>query len=362
MRKFLSILLAVLMVASVSVMSFSAADTEVQTATVTLKNIFGDTVTETYAVGDTITAYTYLNASEINDGKIASIHGKQFYSHDVLELVAEYTETDGITSDLTAMFPVTKTNTMASGHWTTSVEYKDMGAVYYNASIASLKGFPFNADDAALIVVNYKVKAAGNAEINNEMVTLASSDENLSGIVEDGVMVKNNFTMPIALSKPVIPVPVTGVTVSGAITSYLKTEFPTEVSTVTLTGTDNNFTSSVTGDTEYTFESVPAGTYTLSVAKQYHVTREYEITVGTDAVTQDVTINPLGDANQNGKVEARDAMRISQHTVAETDDQMLQGYAALCADVNGNSKIEARDGMRVFQQTQGEDTLYPTTD
>ncbi len=361
MRKFLSILLAVLMVASVSVISFSAADTGVQTATVTLKNIFGDTVSKTYVVGDTITAYTYLNASEINDGKVGSIHGKQFYSNDVLELIAEYTPTEGITSDIEAMFPVTKDNTMASGHWTTSQEYTDKGAVYYNASIAAYSGFKFNSDAAALIVVNYKVKAAGDAEILNEMVTLAASDRDLTRIIEDGELEKSNFTMPIALSDPTIPVP-TGATVSGAITSYLKTEFPTNVSTVTLTGTDNNFTASVTGDTEYSFDAVPAGTYTLSVAKQYHVTREYEITVGTDAVTQDVTINPLGDANQNGKVEARDAMRISQHTVAETDDQMLQGYAALCADVNGNGKIEARDGMRVFQQTQGEDTLYPTTD
>lgn len=353
MRKFLSILLAVLMVASVSVMSFSAADTEVQTATVTLKNIFGDTVTETYAVGDTITAYTYLNASEINDGKIASIHGKQFYSHDVLELVAEYTETDGITSDLTAMFPVTKDNTMASGHWITSVEYKDMGAVYYNASIPSLSGFPFNADDAALIVVNYKVKAAGNAKINNEMVTLASSDENLSGIVEDGVIVKNNFTMPIALSKPVIPVPTPGSTVSGNITSYETTDTASDTVTLTLTGTDNNFTGTTTGTTAYSFSNVPNGTYTLTVAKDNHATRTYDVTVSGE-LAKDVQINPLGDADLDGIVMANDAMLAFQISSGTDADD----YAKKCSDADLNGVVMANDAMMIFQQASGSNVVW----
>lgn len=358
MRKFLSILLAVLMVASVSVIAFSAAGTEAQTATVTLKNIFGETVTETYSVGDTITAYTYLNASQINDGKVGSIHGIQFYSHDVLELVAECNPDDGIASDdLEAMFPVTKELTMASGHWTTSIENPDMGAVYYNASIPSYGGFKFTSDESALIIANYKVKAAGEAQINNEMITLASSDRDLTSIVEDGEVLNSNFTMPLALSEPTTPV-LTGSTVSGAITSYLKTEFPTEVSTVTLTGTDNNFTATVTGDTEYSFEDVPAGTYTLSVAKQYHVTREYEIVVGSEAVTQDVTINPLGDANLNGEVEARDATRVYR-SVTEGSGVTLSDYAALCADANKNGSVEARDATRIYRQASEGGILYP---
>ncbi|WP_316631242.1 dockerin type I domain-containing protein [uncultured Ruminococcus sp.] len=358
MRRFLSILLAVMIIASVSVVSIGAADTGV--AKVTMISVKGNSVTETYAVGDTITAYTYLNASQLNQGKIGSLDGAQYYTNSVLELTDEYTVNDGI-FDIEGMFPITKTATMASGHWINSEEYVGMGAIYYNASIPSYSGFKFNSDTAALIVAHYKVKAAGDATIKNEMKTLAQSDYDLTRIIDRGKIVQSNFTSPVALSEPTMPVP-TGSTVSGAITSYLKTEFPTEVSTVTLTGTDNNFTASVTGNTEYSFDAVPAGTYTLTVEKKYHATREYEITVGTEAVTQAVTINPLGDANLNGKVEARDAMKINQSTLAEDPADKLSGYAAQCADANLNGKVEARDAMRVFQQTQGGQTLYPTTD
>ena len=354
MRKFLSVLLAILILASVCVVSFSAAGTGV--AKVTLKSVKGDTVTKTYAVGDTITAYTYLNASQLNDGKVGSLHGSQFYTNAVLELDDKYDKDSGI-YDLETMFPVTKTATMASGHWTTSEEYEDMGAIYYNASIASYGGFKFNSDTAALIVAKYKVKAAGNAEIINEMTTLASSDRDLTRIIDSGEIINSNFTSPVALSEPILPLP-TGFTVSGNITSYLKTEFPTEVSTVTLTGTDNNFTSTVTGDTEYTFESVPAGNYVLSVAKKYHATREYEITVGAEAVAQDVTINPLGDANLNGEVEARDATRVYRASVPDSG-VVLEGYAAKCADVNGNGEIEARDATRIYRQSAEGGILYP---
>ena len=55
-------------------------------------------------------------------------------------------------------------------------------------------------------------------------------------------------------------------------------------------------------------------------------------------------------------------MKINQSTLAEDPADKLSGYAAQCADANLNGKIEARDAMRVFQQTQGENTLYPTTD
>ncbi len=363
MRKLLCLLLAVIMVVSVAVVAVNAAQTAptgAGTATVTIQSVKGDTVTKTYAVGETFTTYTYLNASQLNSGKIGSMNCSQFYTNSVLELAEEYTEEEGIL-DVETVFPVTKTATMASGHHTESEEYAGMGAVYYNATVASYNGFKFNADDKALIICRYKVKAAGEATILNEITTLAQSDYDLTRIVDMGKIVNDNFTSPVALSEPTIPVP-TGSTVSGAITSYLKTEFPTEVSTVTLTGTDNNFTASVTGDTEYSFEAVPAGTYTLTVAKKYHATREYEITVGTEAVTQAVTINPIGDVNLNGKVEARDAMKINQSTLAEDPADKLSGYAAQCADANLNGKIEARDAMRVFQQTQGENTLYPTTD
>ena len=57
MRKLLSVLLAVLIVASVAVVSFSAARGPVPRP-LPFKSVKGDTVTKTYAVGETFTTYT----------------------------------------------------------------------------------------------------------------------------------------------------------------------------------------------------------------------------------------------------------------------------------------------------------------
>ena len=91
------------------------------------------------------------------------------------------------------------------------------------------------------------------------------------------------------------------------------------------TQSGNKFTAS------YSIPDVVAGTYTMKVMKQNHVTREYTVTVGTEAVTQDVKINPTGDVNGDGKVTAIDHSRLFAHlnyTKPLTDE-----YALKCADV-----------------------------
>ena len=351
MRRFLSILLAVMIIASVSVVSIGAADTGV--AKVTMISVQGNSVTETYAVGDTITAYTYLNASQLNQGKIGSLDGAQYYTNSVLELTDEYTVNDGIL-DIEGMFPITKTATMASGHWINSEEYAGMGAIYYNASIPSYSGFKFNSDTAALIVAHYKVKAAGDATIKNEMKTLAQSDYDLTRIIDRGKIVQSNFTSPVVLSEPTIPVP-TGSTVSGAITSYLDAA---ENVTVTLTGSDNNYTDSYVGtDKNYSFSNVPNGEYKLTVAKKNHVTREYTVTVSAETVVQDVKICPLGDVNMNGKVQSNDAMLAYKHAQGKAEN-LLEGYQFALADANNNNKVQSNDANKIYQQAQGKHTLF----
>ncbi|WP_316637790.1 carboxypeptidase-like regulatory domain-containing protein [uncultured Ruminococcus sp.] len=364
MRRFLSILLAVMIIASVSVVSIGAADTGV--AKVTMISVKGNSVTETYAVGDTITAYTYLNASQLNQGKIGSLDGAQYYTNSVLELTDEYTVNDGI-FDIEGMFPITKTATMASGHWINSEEYAGMGAIYYNASIPSYSGFKFNSDTAALIVAHYKVKAAGDATIKNEMKTLAQSDYDLTRIIDRGKIVQSNFTSPVALSEPTMPVP-TGSTVSGVATSYKTNDGVNDV-TLTLTGSDNNYTDTVTvtasysgnkADTAYSFANVPAGEYTLSVAKGNHVTREYTVAVSTDT-TQDVKICPIGDADGNGRVNAADARKVFAKGNGD-DEAITDAYALACADVSKPvNRINSADARAVFMHANGETSLWTVT-
>lgn len=337
MRKLLCLMLAVIMVVSAAVIAVNAAQTAptgAGTATVTIQSVKGDTVTKTYAVGETFTTYTYLNASQLNDGKIGSMNCSQFYTNSVLELAEEYTEDDGIL-DVETVFPVTKTATMASGHHTESEEYPGMGAVYYNATTPGYSGFKFNSDTAALIICRYKVKVAGEATILNEITTLAQSDYELTRIVNGGKIVNDNFTSPVALSEPAAP---TGFTLSGTATSYKTTQTASDAVTLALTGSDNNYTdtavvtasySGIKADTAYSFANVPAGNYVLSVAKDNHVTREYTVSVSADT-TQDVKICPIGDVSNDGKISNVDYARANSHFSGVST---LTGYNLQCGDV-----------------------------
>lgn len=367
MRKLLCLMLAVIMVVSVAVVAVNAAQTAptgAGTATVTIQSVKGDTVTKTYAVGETFTTYTYLNASQLNNGKIGSMNCSQFYTNSVLELAEEYTEEEGIL-DVETVFPVTKTATMASGHWTESEEHPGMGAVYYNATIASYNGFKFDADDKALIICRYKVKAAGEATVLNEITTLAQSDYDLTRIVDRGKIVNDNFTSPVALSEPAAP---TGFTLSGTATSY-KTNDGVDDVTLTLTGSDNNYTDTATvtasysgnkADTAYSFANVPAGNYVLSVAKGNHVTREYTVAVSADT-TQDVKICPIGDADGNGRVNAADARKVFAKGNGD-DEAITDAYALACADVSKPvNRINSADARAVFTHANGETSLWIVT-
>ncbi len=102
----------------------------------------------------------------------------------------------------------------------------------------------------------------------------------------------------------------------------------------------------------HTFYYMPDGSYTLTVSKKNHAARRYPVAVDGDS-SFDARINPVGDVNLDGLIQARDAMKAFQHTIEPT----LTGYALLCADVNGNGKVEARDAMRIFQQTLDNNTL-----
>lgn len=340
MRKLLCLMLAVIMVVSAAVIAVNAAQTAptgAGTATVTIQSVKGDTVTKTYAVGETFTTYTYLNASQLNDGKIGSMNCSQFYTNSVLELAEEYDPEWGDIVDIDTIFPVTKSATVASGHHTESEEHPGMGAVYYNATTPGYSGFKFNSDTAALIICRYKVKAAGEATILNEITTLAQSDYELTRIVNGGKIVNDNFTSPVALSEPAAP---SGFTLSGTATSYKTTQTASDAVTLTLTGSDNNFTSTITvtasnydsknsAATAFTFENVPEGNYALTVSKDNHVTREYTVSVSANT-TQDVKICPIGDVSNDGKISNVDYARANSHFSGAST---LTGYNLQCGDV-----------------------------
>ena len=105
----------------------------------------------------------------------------------------------------------------------------------------------------------------------------------------------------------------------------------------------------------YAFYDVPTGTYTMKVIKQNHVTREYTITVGAEAVTQDVKIHLRGDITGDGRVNAGDHSKLYAH-IRKTS--LLTDYALLCADVTGDGKINAGDHSRLYAHINKTDPLF----
>ena len=105
----------------------------------------------------------------------------------------------------------------------------------------------------------------------------------------------------------------------------------------------------------YALENVAAGTYTLKVSKLNHVTREYTITVGAEAVTQDVKIHLIGDIDGNGKVNVGDISKINAHLKGTST--ITDAYQLLCANVNGG-QLNIGDAASLYAHIRGTRKLY----
>ena len=95
----------------------------------------------------------------------------------------------------------------------------------------------------------------------------------------------------------------------------------------------------------YDIPEVAAGTYTMKVMKNNHVTREYTIVVGSAPVVKDVKLCLKGDANGSGTVDIEDAMLVFYH-VAKKSYLGDEGLAA--CDTNADGTVDIEDAMTVF--------------
>ena len=66
----------------------------------------------------------------------------------------------------------------------------------------------------------------------------------------------------------------------------------------------------------------------------------------------------LGDANGNGKIDAKDYMMVKRHVLGTYE---LTGDQLTAADVNGNGKIDAKDYMMVKRHVLGTYTIEQHT-
>ena len=107
--------------------------------------------------------------------------------------------------------------------------------------------------------------------------------------------------------------------------------------------------------TTYDIPEVAPGTYTMQVSKKNHVTREYTITVGTDAVTQDVKIHLMGDINGDGRISISDTNKANLHAKGK---KILLGYEFACADVNGDGRVTISDVNKLNLHYKGKSLLW----
>lgn len=160
-----------------------------------------------------------------------------------------------------------------------------------------------------------------------------------------------NDTSRLVFKNISIPTVPKGVEVRGTVKSYGDAN---ETVTVTLTpASGTSLTTTVTGNiANYSFDTVPAGTYTLKVEKKGHAPFTKEITVDDSNVTENVTIYLIGDVNRDGKIDATDMQRIYAHISGEnTFSNPAQG------DVNEDGKVDATDMQRIYAHISGENPL-----
>ena len=106
----------------------------------------------------------------------------------------------------------------------------------------------------------------------------------------------------------------------------------------------------------YSISGIASGTYTMRVMKKNHVTREYTITVGGEAVTQNVKIHLKGDIDGNGTVTTMDVIRANSHARGVT---LLTDYALKCADVVGtDGTVTTMDVIRINAHAKGASKLW----
>ncbi len=128
--------------------------------------------------------------------------------------------------------------------------------------------------------------------------------------------------------------------------------------TITLTDSDGNIVEEkiVEGDvTEYSFEDLEDGEYTMTVSKENYATREYQVTASNGQASCELELNLIGDINGDGKLTITDYTKVLKHT---NKISALEGYDFACGDVDGNGKVTVSDYAKILKHVNKTDTLW----
>ena len=131
-------------------------------------------------------------------------------------------------------------------------------------------------------------------------------------VVIDGTAypVSNSYFNTLTLTNIILPVKSKGVEVSGTVTSYGSETDTITVQLIEVGHTEPAYEVIVSGNSaNYSFPTVPAGTYTLKVMKKGHASRLIPLTVeSVDITDKNVTIYLMGDLDENGVVDVDDVL------------------------------------------------------
>ena len=147
--------------------------------------------------------------------------------------------------------------------------------------------------------------------------------------------------------------PVEGITVSGTLTSFQGENLVVEL---WQEGAQEASYSAVITDGSYCFENVPEGDYILKVSMDHGVTREYQVTTGSEEIALDVKISPIGDLSGDGKVNVADSSQA--YAYAREAVEITDEYALLCGDVTGDGRINVADVSKIYAHTRGVSSLW----
>ena len=179
-----------------------------------------------------------------------------------------------------------------------------------------------------------------DAYVNGEKAYVSAQDGNRTTLTV-------GYTVPVASG------------VRGQVTSFMN-DGDVTVSLFAGSSTTPKYTVSVPGGikdssgkyiAEYEIPDVAAGTYTMTVSKSKHVTREYTVTVNNGKVTQNAEIWLLGDVNGDGTINAKDKKIIYGHINDSSTE--LTGYIFDVGDVNKDGVINAKDKKQIFGHING---------
>ncbi|MEE3492598.1 MAG: hypothetical protein VZQ45_06335, partial [Ruminococcus sp.] len=166
------------------------------TATITIYGLNGQSETRKFNKGDSFDVYTSLNVKKSGeDVQIAAASGEQTFTDSVLTLSSAIDD-DQLFTDTDTVFPVFGDKAMG--------RLRDAGLVQYNASTPGINnGFVFDSDDDLVIVTRYTVTNGGTGEVRNALSYLAAADDNLTKLVNDGVVdPEASLTVNATFDKP----------------------------------------------------------------------------------------------------------------------------------------------------------------